>query len=183
MTARSGLPRFSGGFRTFSLSLNTNREKATEDRLFVYSQGSRPKVHVYLWLKMIWSELRRDEWELFLAMPETLNNEIIYCSLRAINFQGKRVTRQKLINSPYVPKEYRIDYDRYRGYQRLNVEISRETRSLPKVTKFSGYVKSASAIGSKRSPGKSSILDLMTINNEDYSEIEFNWFAYLTVDD
>jgi len=181
MTARSGIPRFSGGFKAFSVSFNTNRETGTESRLFVYSQGSRQKVHIYLWLKLLWNELSKDEWKLFLSMPETLNNEMIYDSLRAINFQGKRATRQRLIKSPYCPKEYLPNYDRYRGFMRLNVEISLENRRLPKVPKFSGYVKSASAIGSKRSSGKSSYLDLMAINCEDYEKVVFNWFSYLTI--
>lgn len=181
MTARSGLPRFSGGFKSFSVSFNTNRETGAESRLFVYSQGSRQKVHIYLWLKLLWNELSKDEWKLFLSMPETLNNEMIYSSLRAINFQGKRATRNRLIKSPYCSKEYNPNYDRYRGFMRLNVEISIENRNLPKVPKFSGYVKSASAVGSKRSSGKSSYLDLMTINCEDYNEVVFNWFSYLTI--
>lgn len=182
MTARSGLPRFSGGFQSFSVSFNENRETGVDSRLFVYSQGSRPKVHIYLWLKLIWNELSKDEWLLFLAMPETFQfQEMIIDSLRAINFQGKRKTRQRLIQSPQVPKMYKPDYDRYRGFMRLNVEISYENRRLPKPPKFSGYIKSASAVGSKRSSGKSSYLDLMAINCEDYNEIAFNWFSYLTI--
>lgn len=182
MTARPGLPRFSGGFKSFSVSQFTNRETGAESRLFVYSQGSRVKVHRFLWLKMLWNELTKLEWELFLAMPETLNSEMIYSSLRAINFQGKRKTRNRLIQSTVIDDELRPTHDRYRGFQRLNVEISRENRSLPKVPKFSGYVKSASAIGSK-SPRKSSLLDLMTINDQDYMEIVFDWFSYLTVEE
>jgi len=181
MTARSGIPRFSGGFKSFSVSQFTDREKGTESRLFVYSQGSRPKVHRYLWLKLLWNELTKNEWMLFLAMNETLNSEIIYNSLRAINKIGKRAVRQKLNTTPYILEEDKPSYERYRGYQRLNVEISIETRSLPKVPKFSGYVKSSSAVGSKNSSGKSSYLDLMTINNEDYSELVFDWFNYLTI--
>lgn len=183
MTARSGLPRFSGGFQSFSVSFNEDRENGVDSRLFVYSQGSRPKVHIYLWLKLLWNELTKDEWLLFLSMTETFpkSSEMIYDSLRAINFQGKRKTRQRLIQSPICPKLYKPDYDRYRGFMRLNVEISRETRRLPKPPKFSGYIKSASAVGSKRSSGKSSYLDLMAINCEDYNEVVFNWFSYLTI--
>lgn len=181
MTTRSRIPRFSGGFKTFSVSQFNDREKGTESRLFVYSQGSRPKVHKYLWLKMLWNELTKEEWELFYSMSETLNSEIIYSSLRAINFQGKRKTRQRLINSPLIPEEDKPSYDRYRGFMRLKVEISKETRSLPKVPKFSGYIKSASAVGSKQ-PRKSSFLDLMAVNENDYKmEIVFDWFTYLTI--
>lgn len=180
VTARSGLPRFSGGFKTFSISQFTNREKGSESRLIVYSQGARPKVHKYLWLKMLWNELSKEEWELFLAMPETLKSEMIYSTLRSINYQGKRATRKKLINCPFLSEEDKPTHDRYRGFKRLNVEIRKEERSLPKVPKFSGYVKSASAIGSKQ-PRKSSFLDLMAITGDDYMEIKFDWFTYLTI--
>jgi len=180
MTTRPGLPRFSGGFKSFSVSQFTDREDGTESRLFVFSQGARPKVHEYLWLKMLWNELTKDEWELFYSMPETLNNEIIYSSLRAINFQGKRKTRRRLLNTPLIDEKDKPSYDRYRGFMRLKVEISREIRRLPKVPKFSGYIKSASAVGSK-SPRKSSFLDLMVVNEDDYMEIVFDWFTYLTI--
>jgi hypothetical protein len=183
MTARSGLPRFSGGFKSFSVTQFTDREKGTESRLFVYSQGSRIKVHRYLWLKYLWNELTRNEWMLFLIMPETLNSEIIYNSLRAINIKGKRAIRQKLIATPHIKEEDKPTYERYRGFLRLDVEIHLEFRSLPKVPKFSGYVKSSSAVGSKNSTGKSSYLDLMAINSEDYSVHVFDWFTYLTIED
>jgi len=133
---------------------------------------------------MLWNELTKSEWELFLAMPESLNNEMIYGTLRSINFQGKRKTRQKLLTGPAeIESDYIPTHDRYRGYQRLDVEIQAGTTSLPKVPKFSGYVKSSSAVGSKHQQTKSSYLDLMTINSEDYNEIEFDWFSYLTVDE
>lgn len=181
MTTRSGIPRFAGGFKTFSVSQFNDREKGTESRLFVYSQGSRPKVHKFLWLKLLWNELNKQEWELFLSMPETLNSEMIYSSLRAINFQGKRITRRRLIEAPFVDEKDKPTYDRYRGFMRLKVEISREIRSLPKVPKFSGYIKSASAVGTKTSR-KSSFLDLMIVNEEDYKlDIVFDWFSYLTI--
>ena len=180
MTARPGIPRFSGGFKSFSVLQFNDREKGTESRLFVYSQGSRPKVHKYLWLKLLWDELTKQEWALFLSMPETLNNEMIYGSLRSINFQGKRVTRRRLIEAPFLSNEDKPSYSVYQGFKRLNVEISLEIRNLPKVAKFSGYIKSASAVGSK-SPKKSSYLDSLAINETDYSETVFDWFAYLTI--
>jgi hypothetical protein len=181
MTTRPGLPRFAGGFKTFSVSQFNDREKGTDSRLIVYSQGSRPKVHKYLWLKYLWNELTKEEWELFYSMSETLNNEIIYNSMRAINFQGKRVTRHRLIASPLIDEKDKPTYDRYRGFMRLKVEISHETRRLPKVPKFSGYIKSASAVGSKQ-PRKSSFLDLMAVNEEDYNmNVVFDWFTYLTI--
>jgi len=181
MTTRSGLPRFSGGFKTFSVIQFNDREKGTESRLFVYSQGSRPKVHKYLWLKMLWNELTKLEWELFYSMTETLNSEMIYGSLRAINFQGKRRTRKRLLESSLIEDKDKPTHDRYRGFMRLKVEISKETRSLPKVPKFSGYIKSASAVGSKQ-PRKSSFLDLIAVNENDYKmDIVFDWFTYLTI--
>jgi len=131
-------------------------------------------------LKFLWNELTKEEFELFISMSETLNSEIIYNSLRAINFQGKIRTRQRLIESRQIPEKDRPTKDQYRGFQRINVEIQKEQRRLPKVPKFSGYIKSASAVGSKQ-PRNSSFLELMTINGEDYMEIKFDWFTHLTV--
>lgn len=181
MTTRSGIPRFSGGFKSFSVSQFTDRERSTESRLHVYSQGSRPKVVEYLWLKFLWDELNRLEWELFLACPEVLNSEVKFSALRAINLVGKRKVRNRLVKCPFLPDSDKPTWLRYQGFKRLNVEISRETRSLPKVAKFSGYVKSGSAVGSK-SARKSSYLDLLVVNENDYSlELVFDWFSYLTI--
>jgi len=183
-TARPGFPRFGGPFKTFSVSVSTNREKGTDSRLLVYSQGSRAVVSEYLWLKFLWDELSRKEMELFLSLPETLKSEIKISALRAVLLLGKRVVRERLINFPaYLTEKENPSRKRYLGYKRLDVEIYDLTRSLPKVPKFSGWVRSSSSVGSKRSSRGPSFLEPLAIQENDYEDIKFDWYNYLTVGD
>jgi hypothetical protein len=183
MTARPRFPKFQGPFKSFSVSLFTNREKGTESRLIVYSQGSRTVVSNYLWLKFLWDELTKEEMTLFLTLSETLKSEIKYAALRATLIKGKRYVRNKLIQSSLIPESESPTKIRYQGYKRVDIEIHNETRNLPKVPKFSGWVKSGSAIGSKRRPGGPSYLEPLAIIENDYADIVFDWYNYLTVDD
>jgi hypothetical protein len=182
MTARPGVPRFSGGFKTFTVSVSSNREKGTEDRLRVFSQGSRAKVCEYLWLKFLWDELTKDEMRLFILLPETLNSEVKVSALRAILILPKREIREKIIKSSQYPGKSPTR-ERYLGYKRLDVEISRLTRSLPKVPKFSGWVRSSSGVGSKHTSRGPSFLEPLAIIENDYIDITFDWYSYLTVGD
>jgi hypothetical protein len=180
-TARPGLPRFQGPFKTFSVAISTNREKGAEDRLLVYSQGSRAKVHEYLWLKYLWDELSKEEFRLFLVMPETLNSELKFATLRAALLRPKKKIRTLLSECPILTKKEQPSKLRYLGFKRLDVEIQGITRSLPKVPKFSGWIKSSSAKGSKRRPGGPSYLEPLAIIENDYIDNVFDWFTYLTV--
>jgi hypothetical protein len=180
MLARRRIPTFSGGFKTFSVSTNINREKRVERRLLVYSQGSRAKVSEYLWLKFLWDELSKLEFELFLALPETLNSEMKFAAMRAILQIGKREVREKLLTCPILEESEKPSRVRYQGFKRLNVDIQRIERSLPKTKKFSGWIRSASAKGSKSQRG-SSFLDPLAIIEDDYTDKSFNWYTYLTV--
>lgn len=177
----SRLPRFQGPFQSFKVKTNTNREKGTESGLLVYSQGSRAVVSKFLWLKWLWDELSRREMELFLALPETLNSEMKFGALRASLLKGKKVTRERLNQYPFKTKKEQPNRQRYQGIKNLDVEILDFTRSLPKVPKFSGWVKSSSQVGSKRKPGGPSFLEPLAIIENDYADNNFDWFSYLTV--
>lgn len=182
MTVRTGFPRFKGSFKTFSVALNTNRETGTEDRLLVYSQGSRAKVVNFLWYKFLWDELSRSEFELMIALPETLNSEMKIAALRAVLLKGKKKIRNRLKSCPFLPEKELPTRERYQGYKQLDVEITRITRNLPKVPKFKGWIKSLSAKGKGRTLGPRYLEPLAIIDN-DYEEIVFDWYNYLTVDE
>lgn len=183
MTARLSYPSFKGAFKSFEVSAYTNREKGTDSRLHVFSQGNRDKVLEYLWLKFLWDELARIEYELFIICPETLNSDMKIGALRASLIIGKKKVRNRLCECPFLEESKRPSRIRYQGFKRLDVEISRISRSLPKVPKFSGWVKSASSIGSKRRPGGPSFLEPLAIIENDYEDVIFNWYSYLTVDE
>lgn len=179
-TARPGSPRFKGAFHSFSVSVHTNREKGTDSRLFVYSQGSRTAVAEYLWLKFLWDELSRKEFELFLSLTEIINNEKKFATLRAVNLNGKKITRKKLVWYETLLEGKSSNRLRYLGFRQLVVEIYDYQRSLPKVPKFSGWVRSSSSIGSK-SPRGSSFLEPLAILENDYENKVLDWYHLLTV--
>jgi hypothetical protein len=183
MTARPGLPRFGGPFKSFSVSRSSNRETGVESRLLVYSQGSRAKVVELLWLKLLWDELTKKEFELFLILPETLNSEIKIAFLRTLLLQGKRVTRERLNRAQEFLGLQVSSRERYQGFKRLVVEIYEFTRRLPRVPKFSGWVRSLSAVGSKRSSRGPSFLEPLAIIENDYEDEKFSWYEVLTVGD
>lgn len=182
MKARPGKPRFKGGFKTFSISISTNREKGTDSRLRVYSQGSRAVVVEYLWLKYLWDELSKDEWRLFYNLSELIDDDIKISALRAIMIVGKKKVRERLNNMLSHLQMKTFPRERYLGYKRLDVEIQEESRSLPKVPKFSGWIRSASAVGTKSSRGPSH-LEPLAIHYDDYSDVKFDWYSFLTVGD
>lgn len=179
MKARPRLPRFSGKFQTFTVSVSINREKRVEDRLCVFSQGSRTKVLEYLWLKHLWDELSRSEFKL-LILSGSLNSDLKFDAMKAINLQGKKKTRERL---QVLFPEGTYSRSRYQGFKRLDVEIYEFQRSLSKTPKFSGWIRSASAKGSKRTPGGSSFLETLTSNEVWVEKKTINWLFLLTVDD
>jgi len=183
MTARPGLPRFGGPFKTFSVMRSTNREIGLEDRLLVYSQGSRAKVVEYLWLKLLWDELTKREFELFLLLSETLNSEVKLAFLRALLIQGKKETRQRLNRAQKLLGIKQSSRERYQGFKRLDVEIKEITRRLPRVPKFSGWVRSLSAVGSKKKSRGPSYLEPLAIIENDYEDEKLTWYEVLTVGD
>jgi len=178
MKARPSKPRFSGGFKTFSVSSSINREKRVESRLFVFSQGSRTKVLEYLWLKHLWDELSRLEYKLLILT--SMSSDLKFDAQRAINYQGKKATRERL---QVLFPEGTYSRERYQGFKRLDVEIYEYQRSLLKTPKFSGWIRSASAKGSKRSPGGSSYLETLTSTEYFDEEKTINWYDLLTVGD
>jgi len=182
VTARPGLPRFGGRFKTFSVTLYSNREKGFEIRLLVYSQGSRAAVNRYLWLKFLWDNLTREEMKLFLTLPENLNDEMKFATLRAVLLFPKKKIRDRLNLILRRLGEKEFLREQYLGYKRLDVEIHEITRKLPRVPKFSGWIKSSSAVGSKRPQGPRNLEPLAIIEN-DYEDFIFDWYTNLTVDD
>jgi hypothetical protein len=162
---------------------STNRETGIESRLLVYSQGSRAKVVQYLWLKLIWDELTKQEFELFLLLPEVLNSEIKVSFMRTLLIQGKKITRERLNRAESLLGLSVSNREQYQGYKRLDVEIYEFTRRLPRVPKFSGWVRSLSAVGSKRCQRGPSYLEPLAIIENDYEDERFSWYEVLTVGD
>lgn len=180
MIARPSKPKFLGPFKSFSFAISTNRERRVESRVVVYSQGSRPKVIEYLWLKFLWDELSKREFRYFILLPEVLSDDLKSAALRARLILSKKTLRNRIIQCPFLEKKLKPTRLKYQGYKRLNVEFYEFERTLPKTPKFSGWVRNSSAVGSK-SPGGPSFLEPLAINEVDYVDNVIDWYHYLTV--
>lgn len=174
-------PGFPGKFKTFSVALNTNRETGSEERLLVYSKGSRASTSEFLWLKWLWGTLSKAEYELFIALPETIKEDMKYDALRASITIPMRQIRKRLIQYPYHPLGKAPTYSRFLGLRKaIIVETNKYQRTLPKVPKFSGWIKSSSQLGSKR-PRGSGLPEPIHTQEENDASIKFDWYFYLTV--
>lgn len=173
------IPNFKGSFRTWAVTLSTNREKSTKDVLLVFSSGKREAVLEFLWLKFLHSQLTRIEFELFIATLKD-SDEKKFAVLRLLNEISKRELRKRLISIERLIGDKESSKIRLEGYYRLSIEIRKETRRLPKVKKFSGYIKSPSSMGSKRPLVRH--LDEMVVH-EDFqiNEYKFDWYNLLRV--
>lgn len=172
-------PNFHGPFHTLMISYNINREKGTNDRFVVFSSGKRHALVKYLWYKLVWDELSRMEFHLFISMPEVLNNTKILAFLRCRLEIDKRILRQRLLQIENLIGETPTIRSTYQGLKRMRIEIQRETISLQKVPKFSGYVRNISAIGR----GNGGSRDLEPVTDFVYEEIrgKIDWYLLLSV--
>jgi len=170
-------PKFPGVFFSWRITLSTDHEKGKQDALFVFSSGKRETVLEYLWLKFLWDQLAEDEFSLFLLTLKD-NDHKKWAFLKVLLLKDKKSLRRKLNQIEFRIGEQVSSRERYQGYKRVRIEIQKETRRLPKPTKFSGYVRSISAIGSKSK--KTRLLETMT--EEIYlDEKQFDWELALTV--
>jgi hypothetical protein len=180
MTTRLGYPNFYGPFKKFHVTLFSNHETGLVVKLLVYSQGSRAKVLKHLWLKYLYDELTKDEMKLFLACSETLRSEIKVAALRAVLIFGKKEVRRRLEQCPFLPLGEQISRTSYQGSKGLDVEISTITRNLTRVPKFSGWIRSSSSKDRKRIHKRSGDTEPLAIIENDYEDIVFDWYHYLS---
>jgi hypothetical protein len=142
-------PRFPGGFHTWRQMIFIDQERRSKDVFLVFSSGKREAVRHHLWLKLVWDQLSKIEFELFLSLLK--DSDYIYWSfLKLLTFVPKRILRtnlnkaEKLLGLPITSRES------YLGSRRISIEIQKETRSLPKTKKFSGYIKSLASRGKSK---------------------------------
>jgi hypothetical protein len=173
-------PKFGGSFFTYEVEVSTDREKGIKDVLLVFSSGKREAILEYLWLKFLWSQLTKDEFLLFI-LTLSPKDEKKWAFLRMLTFESKKTLRTRLNRIETIFGGTVSTKERLPGYFRLRIEILKETRRLPKVPKYSGYVKSPSSVGSKRPVRR--FLDEMVANDKNIvEENEFSWFDLLRVD-
>lgn len=174
-------PRFAGGFITWRVTLSTQETKGIKDVLLVYSSGSREAVLEYLWLKFVWNQLSKDEFLLFMATLKE-SDEKKYSFLRRLTKFPKKKLRDRLQEIEGILGLKVSSQQRLSGYYRLRIEIHKETRSLPRTKKYTGWARSASAVGNK-GPNAVRQFDEMMSQTEEYSEeVTINWYSLLNVD-
>lgn len=173
-------PRFRGGFFTWRQTIFTDHENGVKAVFLVYSSGRREVVKRYLFLKLVWDQLTKIEFELFLTLLK--DSDYLYWSfLKLLVFVPKKILRKNLVKNETKLGLPLSDRESYRGYSRVNIEIQKEIRNLPKPPKFSGYIKSLSARG-KSLPGEKGIEPLSSVPSEYTENIDMlaYWEALLS---
>jgi hypothetical protein len=173
-------PRFSGSFHTWRVTISTDREKGTVENFLVFSSGKREAVSNYLWLKFLWNELTRTEFNLFLILLNETYDEKKWSFLRLLTYKSRKELRRNLIKIEEILGEVTSNRERYLGYKGIRIEIHRETRRLARVPKFSGYVRNISSLGRTK---KSSLSDVLSeVMDTDYKFNEkIDWDLLLDV--
>lgn len=175
----SAKPNFKGSFFRFEVLRNTDRENGLKEVFLVFSSGKREVVKNFLWHKLVWSQLTRDELELFYLML-TQNDEKEWAFLKMLTLFQKSVVRKRLNKIESILGLKTTNKKTLEGLYSINIEFRKVTRKLPKVPKYSGYIKSPSKAGSKRPLDR--LLDEMVDEYpNDYDE-ELSWESLLSVD-
>lgn len=171
-------PTFKGPFIRWKLSYNINREMGYEDCFVVFSSGKRHVIHSYLWHKLVWDTLSKEEYSLLLSFPETLRNDKITGFIRSIQNIPKKVVRNRLNKLEQLLGQKVTSRECYQGYKRIRIEFYEERIKLSRTPKFSGYVRNISSLG-KGSRG-TGIPEPAPFVYED-EVVDTDWYYLLTV--
>jgi len=100
----------------------------------VLSSGKRDVVKRQLWLKLVWDQLTKVEFELFLTLLK--DSDYLYWSfLKLLVFVPKKILRKNLIKNETILGLKISTRESYIGSLRTNIEIQKEIRNLPKPPK------------------------------------------------
>jgi len=174
-------PRFEGGFVTWQVTLSTHETKGTKDVLLVYSSGRREAVLEFLWLKFLWSQLTRTEFKLFWATLKESDDKK-YAFMRRLTSLPKRRLRERLLEVEQLLGLKLSDRDRLNGYYRLRIEVHEVTRRLPRTKKYTGWARSASAVGNKGAQSVRRFDEMMSQQEEYVEDSIIDWYSLLNVD-
>lgn len=172
-------PKFPGTFFSWRVVYSTNHESGEQVDLLVFSSGKREAVLNGLWLKFLWDQLARDEFELFILTLKDSDSSK-WSFLKLLTYIDKKTLRKRLNYFEELLGHKISSRETYLGTRSIRIEIQKEIRRLPKPPKFSGYVRNISALGSKSR--KTRFLETFT-EEVILDENEFNWELALTVGD
>lgn len=174
-------PKFKGSFFTWRTIISTNHEQGTQDVFLVFSSGKREAVLKYLWLKLVWAELTKDEFLLFVTTlkPSQVKE---WAFLKALLRYPRGRIRSRLQELETLLGQKPSSQSSYLGYRRIRIDLQRWSRKLPKVKPYSGYVRNIASLGKNSLRLEISLEEL--VSNEVFTEInEFDWYRYLTVEE
>lgn len=168
-------PRFSGSFRTITVLKSEDRENGTQDVFVVLSSGKRQTLLRFLWLKLVWDELSKEEYSLFISFKEVIEDDKIVGFLRARLTVPKKILRKRLNQTEKSLGEKISTREEYQGLRRINYEIYEVTRKLPKVRKYSGYIRTPSAASNKNSRRSSRNFDVFQVEWIEENVIDYHY--------
>lgn len=147
----------------YPIVISVDHQNGVLRRWIVISQGRRSTLTHYLFGKLLWDELSKEEREVFWRLPEVLNNKTIFITLKAINLiDNKKLVRERLLNSPF-PELQGITRQQYLSIKgRVTFLLYEEKINLRKTPKYSGYTrhyKDKGQLGLQREEILSEILD------------------------
>lgn len=172
-------PKFSGAFYSWKQTVVIDRDKGVEEYFLVFSSGKREAVRRYLWLKLLWAELTKEEFHLFLLTLGDREDKK-WAMVKLLSSLPRKLLRARLLRLEELLGEKRSSRESYLGSQRIRIELQRGTRKLPKTPKYSGYVRSIASLG--KSGSRTLELKLEELYGGEYKEEnQINWEEYLSV--
>jgi len=172
-------PRFKGAFHQFEALIFEDREKGLKEVFLVFSSGKREATLKYLWHKLVWDELTKDEFALFLLTLKDEDDKK-WAFLKALLSKSKKSLRKRLNLVETLVGDQTTSQLSYQGLKGMRIEIHKRTRKLPKVPKYSGYVRSIASLG-KGNPRSSSFLEAI-VDTPYEDEVRIDWYSMLSVE-
>jgi len=139
-------PRFKGRFFTWRQTIFVDQENRSKVNFLVFSSGKREAVLRFLWLKLLWDQLSRIEYELFVSTL-TDHDYMKWSFLKLLQQIPKDRLRATLIGIDPFLTQGKLGRTNYLNSKGISIEIQKEHRKLPKTKKFSGYIKSLASRG------------------------------------
>lgn len=125
---------------SFRTDIVTNNKGVIERRV-VLSTGKRPALVRYLFLKMMYNELTKEERELFLSFKESTSNIQYYFALRARNKGIMKKTIRKILEVLDLGQPL-ISYKEYISLKQIEFSYKKETKPpIKKPKPYTGYSK------------------------------------------
>lgn len=168
-------------FRTFSWRSSNQISNTLTETFWIVKSPQRKFTFIeYLQMKELLIGLPRTEYRALLDAPGVLEDDLFVSALRAKHFgvpekvlwQRLRLVQKLLGRQPWEPNLV-YTYDGCFVY-----ELEEVRRSIRKVKKYSGFVRNASAVGSKR---KTSMFTPEPESFEWNTDMELDYFNFLSV--